>query len=88
MNIDTNEVYGNLMLNSIITYKKQGTVTSNLVKTIRFIRENLYTIDQNPRMATLALYLEYNLPLLKDEVSFIWDNLFTFQKYESQLNTL
>lgn len=85
MNIDTDKIYGTLMAKSIENYIKHNILSENLVKTIRFVRENLYLIDENPRPATLTLYLEYNLPSIKQYSHFIWDHLQHFQNFELQL---
>jgi hypothetical protein len=84
--VDVSENYEKLMLSSIKNYIEGNIVSENFVKTIRYIRECLYNIDSNPRPATLILYLEYNLPFLKNYGSFIWFNLRSFESYESQLN--
>lgn len=87
-NIDVEATYGVLMKNSIADYIKSGerVVTTNLVKTIRFVRSNVYVIDANPRMATVAVYLEYNIPSLLEYSQFIWNNWTKFENYESQLS--
>ena len=86
--IDVNEKYGKMMLSSIENYIKHNIISENFVRTIKYVRETLYSIDQNPRVATLALHIEYNLPILKDHIMFLWENLNIFNKFESQLKNI
>ena len=80
-------MYGELMLKCVERCKVDGIITKNLVKTIKYIREQLYSIDASPRLATLTLFLQYNLPNLEQHSEWIWNNLFTTEKYESQIKS-
>lgn len=80
MNVE--EMYGKLMLSAIDNYINNNVISENLAKTVKWIRNELYSINANPRLSTLSLYLHYNLPSLEKHDIFIWDNLNTFKHYE------
>ena len=65
--------YGTLMLDCMRRFRE--TPTKNFANTVRWIKGHLYSIDMNPRYATLVLFLQYNIPDLEEYATEIWDNL-------------
>lgn len=74
-NEESIELYGTLMRGAMENVQSTGERTDEeFVRTVQWIKAQVYNIDMNPRYATLVLFLRYNLPDLEQYAKIIWDN--------------